>query len=187
MPCKIVWVTSEGIRIKRPTNLADPSAQVSEAVVIAQSYPEGSGKWERSNRPMWLAASNEIRMSEAPSSSELTLSLVLPQPCPLRSSSFLRTKRCVQESPWSCLVKWPAPSPSPAPGWSSESRSVTEGSGPRTTHTSSRAVLDRKGWEMLWWRAASLLITGAWEMGEPLTPLSPTHQIWALNNLFFYI
>lgn len=138
-------VTSEEIRIKRWTNLASLSAQMSwSSNQCPHSYPEGSRRWGRSKRPMWTAASNDIRMFEAPSSS-LTLSPVLIQPCPLRSSSFLRTKRCAQESLWSCSVKWQAPSPSPAPGWSSESRSVTEGSGLRTTHTAPGP----KEWEIL--------------------------------------
>lgn len=115
-----------------------------------QSHPEGSGKWERSHRPMWPEASDGISVWGSVLL-ELTLPLVLPQPCRLRSSSFLRTRRCGQESLWSSLVRWPAPSPSPAPGWSSESRSVPEGSGPRITCANSRATLGQRGWEM-WWR-----------------------------------
>lgn len=144
----MAWVTSEEIRIKRWTNLASLSAQsLWSSDRCPHSYPEGSRRWGRSKRPMWTAVSNDIRMFEVPSSS-LAFSPVLVQPCPLRSSSFLRTKRCGQESPWSCSVKWQAPSPSHAPGWSSASRSVMEGSGLRKTHTARRP----KEWEMLWRR-----------------------------------
>lgn len=146
-----------------------------------QSHPEGSGKWERSHRPVWPEASDGISVwgSVLP---ELTLPLVLPQPCRLRSSSFLRTRRCGQESLWSSLVRWPAPSPSPAPGWSSESRSVPEGSGPRITCVNS---------EQLWARGdekrdgGSITVhQGALDMGEPLTTVTHPPN-WALNNLFF--
>ena len=152
----------------------NPSKSISSDVLKQWSLTsvlEGSRRQERNNRPMWSAASNEIRMSYFP-----TCPL---QPCPLRSFSFLRTERCVLESPWSCLVKWQAPSPSPAPGWSSESRSVKEGAawGQPT---------QPPGWtgcEMLNWEQHRPSSQGP-RNGRIPTLSSPSHHICILNNTF---
>lgn len=128
MPCKLCGplLKNQNEEMKRASRVHQ--LRHSGAVATVLSVVLKALEDER-NRPAWTAALSEVSLSEAPSSL-LTLSLIPSQPCPLRSSSFLKTKRCARESLWSCLVKWQAPSPSPVLGWSSESRSVMEGNSP---------------------------------------------------------